>query len=88
MRKNLEEAVELTADDEADLAGELVKSKPWRLWFKPHLEALALKHAQACQSRTLTPAQRAEHVEAANELAELAEYPESLVKNQQAKKGR
>lgn len=76
MKKPIEE---FTPEDRAELAVQLRDSPAWQLLLKPHLAQLAATSQAACCSRALSPEKRAEHVEAANILAELVGYPESLI---------
>lgn len=54
----------------------LITSPAWRGVLAPEITRRAEHHAERTRARDLTPAQRAEHIEAAHALAELAEWPE------------
>lgn len=76
MKKAVEE---LTPEDRAELAEQLQKSPAWQMLLKPHLAELAKSARDACCSRSLSPEKRAEHIEAANILPDLVDFPEKIL---------
>jgi hypothetical protein len=75
----MSEEIALDKEDRAKLAKALVMSDAWKYLMLPHIEGLREKHLAACISRKSTPAERAEHIEAAHGFSELIQWPESII---------
>lgn len=74
----------LSADEAVDLARDLLASEAWIRFFRPYLEEKSSIHNDSCRARSLSPAQRAEHIEAAHVIPEIIRYPEAVVASAKA----
>lgn len=67
---------EAIAHEKCAALRELLRSPAWERVLAPEISRRAAHHAEQTRARDLSPAQRAEHIEAAHAFAELAEWPE------------